>query len=81
MRGLTARKAVWLFPLASNLTPHTSHLTPHTCSRLFGFSPEGGTRTAGVREPPDSGRAPAPLEARRAVHAANSCSNQTADIH
>jgi len=46
MRGPTARKAVWLFPLASSLTPQT-------CSRLFGFSPEGGTRTAGVREPPD----------------------------
>jgi hypothetical protein len=32
MRGLIARKAVW----------------------LFGFSPEGGTRAAGVRKPSDS---------------------------
>jgi hypothetical protein len=32
---------------------HGTVLSPHTCSRLFGFSPEGDTRTAGVRKPPD----------------------------
>ncbi len=35
------------------LFPHAYRLKPLACSRLFGFSPEGGTRTAGVRKPPD----------------------------
>ena len=36
--------------------------------RLLGFSPEGDTRTAGVRKPPDLGAHPTPLNARRATH-------------
>jgi len=32
----------------------TQRLSPQACSWLFGFSPEGGTRTAGVRKPPES---------------------------
>ena len=32
-----------------------SSLKPQACSRLFGFSPEGDIRTAGVRKPPESG--------------------------
>jgi hypothetical protein len=35
---------------------------------LFGFSPEGDTRTAGVRKPPDLGAHPTPLNAQRATH-------------
>ena len=35
---------------------------------LFGFSPEGDTRTAGVRKPPDLGAHPTPLNARREKH-------------
>ena len=35
---------------------------------LFGFSPEGDTRTAGVRKPPDLGAHPTSLNARRATY-------------
>jgi hypothetical protein len=36
--------------------------------RLFGFSPEGGTRTAGVRKPPNLDAHPTRLNARRATY-------------
>jgi len=45
----------------SPITNHQSSIINHPAStavwllRLFGFSPEGGTRTAGVRKPPDCG--------------------------
>ena len=48
-----ADTAVWLFPYASRLKSQA-------CSWLIGFSPEGGTRTAGVRKPPDLGALPTP---------------------
>jgi hypothetical protein len=38
---------------SKHLQDHAYRLKPLACFGLFGFSPEGGTRTAGVRKPPD----------------------------
>jgi hypothetical protein len=45
---MNAQKFSGCLAVPSSLSPQASRLL-----RLFGFSPEGDTRTAGVRKPPD----------------------------
>jgi hypothetical protein len=47
---------------------HGTVPAPLTCFGLFGFSPEGDTRTAGVRKPPELGAHPTPQKAQRATY-------------